>query len=154
MRIFKIGALSVMLTWAVAAFAGTHSVSIGATSGHIADREYRVVALQDMKSEMLERFFTGKTPGVVLECTEGLSLPFNLRLKGQYLALDSENSTSEITIVKKCFIKCEENKFFFSSDLKSWKLFQDFFTGQIGVSVNVDEGKPTVCLNIEINQRT
>jgi len=154
MRSFKIGALSVMLTWAVAAFAGTHTVSIGATSSHIIDRECRIVALEDVKSEMLERFFTGETPSVVLECTEGLSLPFNLRVKGQYLALDYENSTSAITIVKKCFIKCEENEFLFSTDLKSWKPFQEFFTGEIGVSVNVDEGLPTVCLNIEINQRT
>jgi hypothetical protein len=112
MRNFKIGTLCVMFTWAAAAFAGTHTLNIGANLAHIADMEYRVVLLQDMKEEMLESFFTEKTPQLILECKEGLNLPFNLRLKGEYLALDSENSFSTIRILKKCFIKCENSEFF------------------------------------------
>ena len=154
MNKFKTGILCGMLTWGAAAFAGTHSISIGAAAAHGVDKECRVVALQDMNNEMLEGFFTGKIPGVVLECTEGLNLPFNLMLKGQYLVLDSADSASTIKILKKCFIKCEKNEVFFSSDLKSWKTFQDFFTGAIGVSVSVDQGTPTVCLNLELNERT
>ena len=146
MRKLFVGALFFALAGTSLAFTANHNVHLGDSSTHV------VVALSELTEEITtEDFFAGK---FVLECSEGSVLPFNFSLKSEFLALEVENTYSNIKVLKTCFIKHVEDTFLFSTDLQNWKGFQEFFTGTIGCSVNVEEGTPTVNFNIELNQRT
>lgn len=154
MRNFFVGGLFFALAGASLAFAANHNMHLGGSSTHIVDTGCQVVALSELTKDMTEDFFTGKIPQFVLECSEGSVLPFNLSLKGEFLALEIEDTYSKVKVLKTCFIKRLEDTFLFSIDLQNWKDFQEFFTGVIGVSLSVEEGTPTVGFNIELNQRT
>lgn len=146
--------LLIVLTGASVAFAASHSVVIGGPGIPVADMGCHVIGLSELTYDRIEDFFAGKAPHVVLECTQGSILPFNISLASEFLALDGAEAPHTIKVLKTCFIKCVEGTFYFSADLQSWKDFQGFFTGMIGVSLNVNDSSPEVGLNIELNQRT
>lgn len=102
----------------------------------------QILVLSELTSEMKEDFLNGK----VLECLEGTVLPFRFSLKGEFL--EGENF-STIKVLKTCFIKCVNEVFLFSTDLKDWKEFHKFFNGNLGVSL--DAG-PEFSLNIELKK--
>lgn len=116
-------------------------------------QKYSVVPLHQLTQQMAEDFCAGKTPDMVLECTEGAIFPFSLSLKSDFLSLDADGSAQSIAVVKTCFIRSEKDMFFFSTDLCEWKKFEQFFTGMTGISLNLEEQIPTVYLNFELNQR-
>ncbi len=153
MRKLIIGGLCFVLAGASTAFAVNHSMRIGGTASHITDTGCEVITLAELTKEMVEDFFTGKAPQVILECMQGSNLPFNLSLKGEFLALEAEDNPGALKVLKTCFIKSVGDTFFFSSDLHNWKDFQEFFTGAIEVTLNADEGTPIIGFNIDINQR-
>jgi hypothetical protein len=81
--------------------------------------------------------------GVVVVCPEGSSLPFNLMLKGEFLALESALKPLQLNILKTCYVQCDEKEhFLFSTDLQTWKDFSEFFTGEVRVSVERENGGP------------
>ncbi|KAF3361464.1 hypothetical protein PHSC3_001838 [Chlamydiales bacterium STE3] len=148
------GSMFFALAGASLAFTANHNMYLGSSSTHIVNTGCQVVALSELTQDMIEDFFTGKTPQSILECPSGSVLPFNLSLKGEFLALEVEDTYSNIKILKTCFIKRLEDTFVFSTDLQHWKDFQEFFTGRVGVSLNIEEGTPSVGFNIELNQRS
>lgn len=155
MRKLITGGLLLALAGASVAFAANHSVQIGGSSTHIMDARYRVISLSELTPDMVEDFFMGENgPSFVLECSEGSILPFRLSLKGEFLNLELDDTPSTIKVMKTCFINRVGDKFLFTTDFKSWKNFEEFFTGVVGISLNVEEGIPTVGFNLELNQRT
>jgi hypothetical protein len=97
-------------------------------------------------TEMSERFSTGEE---ILECQEGVELPFEFVLQGEYLSLTGVEQT--VKVEKTCYIKCVGEELYFSSDLKKWSPFLEFFTGSVSISVNKD--LPKVCFTVELNSR-
>lgn len=155
MRKLITGGLLLALAGASVAFSANHSVQIGGSSPHIMDTRYRVIPLSELTPDMVEDFFLGKKgPSFVLECTEESILPFRLSLNGDFLNLELEDTPSKIKVMKTCFINRVEDTFLFTTDFKAWKKFEEFFTGVVGISLNVEEGSPTVGFNLELNQRT
>ncbi len=153
MKKFAIGSLMVALSATSAMFAANQSIHIGSKS-HVMTPDNQVITLSELTKEMVEDFFAGKTSRFILECPQGAVLPFSLSLQGEFLSLSSDELPRTVKVLKTCYIKCVDETFFFSADLQIWKDFHEFFTGMMGVSLNVNERTPTVGLNIELNQRT
>ncbi len=116
----------------------------------------QVLGLSDLTQQLIENFTQGNMTGTILECKEGEVLPFHLNLVSEYLELSPEEDCRQtIRILKTIYIKCDNEKeqFLFSADLLDWKEFLEFFTGQIGVSLNVQEAPQNFGLYLELHQR-
>jgi len=137
----------------LAGFSALFAANQNGAALDILETKGQVIALRELTKEMVEDFFTGKTPQAILECTEGSNLPLYLSLKGEFLALEGEAPSIKIRVLKTCFIKCQKESFFFSSDLENWKEFDEFFTGEVGVCLNIEDETPVARLNIDLNQR-
>ena len=128
--------------------------SFSSIAAHEANKSYELYKISEMTEEQLQEFFSGENPQVTVEIPEGLNLPLNLSLQGEFLALASNiDALYTLKVSKTCFIRCFQNMFFFSADLQSWSPFQEFFTGCIGVSLNVTDSYPSVSLNVDLNKR-
>ena len=111
----------------------------------------QVINLFDLDNINIQEFSQGKLNDYILEIPEGVTLPFKMTVKGDFLAVDS---ISELKILKTCFIRCQgEAEYLFSSDMQTWKEFSEFFTGQLSVSVEVQDEMPVAGLELQLNQR-
>lgn len=113
-----------------------------------------VIPFIDLSQENMRDFVNGTLTDAVLECPAGIKLPFEFTVEGDCLGLDGVESLRNIKILKSCFIKREGEEFLFSLDLQEWSTFQEFFTGMLGASLNINENGPVFGINIELNQRT
>lgn len=115
------------------------------------NRGSQVVSLSEVNQETIESFFAGESK-FILECTRGFRLPLKFLVNSEFLAVKSETSP-EIEILKTCYLWYVDGEFLFSTDLEEWKNFQEFFTGNLGISLNLEEEKPVFQLNLDLNQR-
>lgn len=114
----------------------------------------QVICLLDLSEQVIHDFAYGHRRDVVVMCPEGSSLPFNLTLKGEFLAVESALKPLQLNIRKTCYVRCEEKEhFLFSTDLQTWKDFSEFFTGEVKVFVEREDGGPAVNLQLELHQR-
>ncbi len=113
----------------------------------------QVVKLGEMSQESLMEYFSGINGNVVLECSEGMNLPFNLNLYGDFLRIESEEYKDSIRVLKTCYMRFVDNNFIFSLDLQSWHEFSEFFSGVFSVGIDTNEGTPKIGVNIELNQK-
>lgn len=115
----------------------------------------QIICLSDLNDKVIQDFSQGNMGDLVIECPAGASLPFKLKVEGEFLGLGSAPLTPlNLNVLKTCYIRCEEKEnFLFSTDLKTWKAFSEFFTGSLNVSVEAENGKPMAGLQFELNQR-
>ena len=124
-------------------------------AAHKTESHNLIICLSDLNDRVIQDFSQGNMGDFVVECPAGASLPFKLKLKGEFLELESASLTPlYLNVLKTCYVRCEEKaNFLFSTDLQTWKGFSEFFTGSVNVSLEAENGGPTVGLKFELNQR-
>lgn len=115
----------------------------------------QIIQLSDLSDRVIQDFSQGNMGDFVVECPAGSSLPFKLTLKGEFLGLESTQSAPlYLNVLKTCYVRCKKKEnFLFSTDLQTWKDFSEFFTGELRVSVEAENGGPIAGLQFELNQR-
>lgn len=114
----------------------------------------QVIKLTDINQELLQEYFLGKMEDVVLEFPEGVKLPLNLSVWGEFLSVESDESTLHtVSVLKTCYIRCMGDNFLFSTDLETWKEFSEFFKGQLSFWIDLNADQPKVGLSVELNQK-
>lgn len=115
----------------------------------------QIIQLSDLNDRMIKDFSQGDMNDFVVECRAGTSLPFKLILKGEFLGLEANSiAPLQLNVLKTCYVRCEgKENFLFSTDLRDWKGFSEFFTGSLNVSVEAEDGGPIAGLQFELNQR-
>lgn len=112
-----------------------------------------IVPVSILTPEKANDFFSGKTD-LVIEFSAGSILPLNLQLKGEFLALNPLEKPYELKVLQTLFVRRDHKDFYFSRDLQHWQNFQEFFTGTLGLSLNVYDTSPQMDLSLEINHRS
>lgn len=115
----------------------------------------QIISLSDLNDRVIQDFSNGKMSDLIVECSEGINLPFKVTLKGQFLALESASiAPLYLKVLKTCYVRCDgRENFLFSTDLHIWKGFSEFFTGELKVSIETENGGPVAGLQLELNQR-
>ena len=113
----------------------------------------KIISISELDDGFMEHFSKGEINDVIVECLQGTSIPLQVIVKGQFLSLESTSGSSlYFKVLKTCYVRCEKkNNFLFSSDLQTWKGFSDFFTGELKVSVEVENGEPILGLQLELD---
>lgn len=124
-----------------------------ASSMLCAEAKTGMIDILDLDPAAVEEFAKGDYQDVIVRCPEGIFLPFHMNIKGEFLDLDP-TPLVYIKVVKTCYIKClGPQVLLFSSDLKVWKNFDEFFTGSINLSYKIEDKEPAIGLNALLNQR-
>jgi len=116
----------------------------------------QIIRLSDLNERVVQDFVQGNLGDFfVVECTEGAYLPLKLNLSGEFLSLIAESSSPiYIKVMKTCYIRSDgQMNFLFSTDLKNWKNFSEFFKGELNASVLPTDQGPIAQLHFDLNQR-
>jgi hypothetical protein len=117
-----------------------------------AAKQLSEIRLTEVDESFIQDFSQGKMQDWIVECPEGMLLPLRLNVKGEFLAASSEPIV--LTIMKTCYIRCEQkDQFLFSGDQKVWKSFSDFFTGELRASVHAEDKALTAKVELELSAR-
>ncbi len=119
------------------------------------ESQSQILRIVDLDEQMINDFSEGKMSHFILECPEGVSIPLTLNLLGEFFVLEpSLMAQPTLKLLKTCYVRCvEKENFLFSTDLKTWKGFSEFFTGTLTVSLSQENDEPVAGLQIELNQR-
>ncbi|MDR2539554.1 MAG: hypothetical protein LBC45_02945 [Chlamydiales bacterium] len=113
----------------------------------------QVVHLSKADQKVLDRFVRGEQENTVLMCEKGDQFPLRLLLRGEFISLHEadKNPNINLQILKTCYVSCQEKgSFLFSHDLKTWKQFSDFFSGQLNFFLDAENGLTVAGLDLEI----
>ena len=120
----------------------------------IPESGYYVVGLGDLTETGVGEFCNGLLPQIAIEIPEGARLPLNLFLSGDFLTLESDRpEIYTLRVIKTCYLRCVEGIFLFSTDLQNWLGFDEFFSGNVTISLDTAEIVPKIGISIELNQK-
>jgi hypothetical protein len=112
------------------------------------------MTLSQLSETTLQDFSKGVLRDIVLECREGDHFPLKVSIEGEFLNWDSSSVPINLTILQTCFIRCTNpDHFLFSTDGETWKEFIDFFTGDIGAGLKIQNNELQGNLHCELNHR-
>lgn len=99
--------------------------------------------LTEMDPSIMESWQKGELEGI-LRIEQGEKLPFTLSVEGSVLALREPPEPFLVEALQRVYIKIDKNTYSFSSNKTTWKSFEEYFGGEIGVSTGLssDEEGP------------
>lgn len=123
-------------------------------SGDCSVKTLCIIPMQDITEDMTAEVMEGKRQDIAIECTEGLSIPISPFLKGNLINLESKGyDVLSLNVLNAFYFKSDGREILFSRDLKDWKDFFTFVTGNATVSLSVREGRILADIGAELNVR-
>jgi len=141
--------------------------SISFANTHITEEKYKILTVEDFvrsnifeqiknlsKKEKEKQLFSSIDPQTVLAFEKGKKYPIKLILKGDFFSLNNEE-TPVVSINKDFYIRVEDEKFLFSTDLKKWEEAPIFFTGEVGLGLGMlkETAMPMLKLKAKFKKR-
>jgi hypothetical protein len=122
----------------------------------IPSQNLQVVSLYDASQSSFDKIMEGKHPETVIEFPAKTALPIHFFLKGDLLNfVETTDNPGYIEVKQKFYARCvEKGEPVFSSNLKTWKSFAEFITGNISVDLNMKDGHPSIVVGSETNRKT
>lgn len=111
--------------------------------------EPTILTLAEFSKAMEAGMEIEKFKNVILECPQGSELPFKMTIRGDMLSLEPNLLT--LKLLKPCYIKSGMGSLKFSSDLKKWEDFSEFFTGKTAASLDFQNQETQINLELELN---
>lgn len=114
--------------------------------------DFQIINVSNLTEKNLANLMNDQTPNLVIEFNEGTVLPLSLVFDGNLFELiPTKQSLLKVKeTIYVCFI---QGDMFFSSDLKNWKSFADFFTGSVSFGIAVEDGQPEIKFITDLNFR-
>jgi hypothetical protein len=113
--------------------------------------EPKMISLSDFAKGIEIGMPMEQLTNTIIECAQGTELPVKMTIQGDMLSLEPNLFT--IKLLKTCYIKSGKGPLLFSSDLKKWQKFADYFVGKTAASLNFQDQFAQINLELELNQR-
>ena len=113
--------------------------------------EFNMMSLGDFAKAIEAGMPIDKMRHIILECAQGTELPLKMTIRGDVLTLEPNLFT--LKLLKTFYIKSGKGPLLFSSDMKDWKEFSEFFLGKAAASLDFQNQLAQVNLELELNQR-
>lgn len=114
-----------------------------------AQEEPTIITLAEFSKAIEAGMDLEKIKNIILECPQGAELPIKMTIRGDMLALEPNQLT--IKLLKPCYIKSGRESIKFSSDLKKWEEFSEFFVGKTAASLEFQNQATQINLELELN---
>ena len=140
------------------AFAAPYLAVFGAsaefpmTSNSEADssQNLRIVSVYQLTEQELNEAIQGQHPEMVVEFSAKTSLPIHFFLTGDLLhLLGNDGQFGSLEIQQTFYVRYAQEEFLFSTNLTDWKCFSEFTTGSASVSLNIQDGQPSIAIGAE-----
>ncbi len=130
--------------------------SMFATLAAAPSHDLQVVSVHNASQETFDEIMKGNCLSVAIEFPAKTMLPIQLALSGDLMHFVGSTENPGYFEVKQTFYaKCTEaGNPVFSSDLKNWKSFGEFITGNLSVLLSIHDGQPSMAISAETNRRT
>jgi hypothetical protein len=110
----------------------------------------QTINLNEITENDFNEIMTGERPDWAIEFSAQTRLPLGFFLKGDLLQLEQSESGQGTLVVQQTFyIRGDEEDAVFSTNLKDWRLLEDFITGKEAISIHHFDGKPSIAIDIE-----
>ncbi|MEI8124884.1 MAG: hypothetical protein WCG42_03940 [Parachlamydiaceae bacterium] len=137
------------------AFAASADFLINSKGWESSPQNLNVINISGLSENDLNEIMLGMRPDVAVEFSAQTTLPITLFLKGDLInLLASQASFGDIEIQQVVYARVVLQELILSTNLVEWKPFLEFITGNISVSLTIQEGKPSIVVGAEVNQRS
>jgi hypothetical protein len=103
----------------------------------------------------LNEIMLGNHPEIAVEFSAQTKLPINFFLKGDLINLvENEGNFGVVEVMQTFYARCVQQELILSTNLTDWKPFLEFITGNVSVSLSIQDGKPSIVVGAETNQRS
>lgn len=103
----------------------------------------------------LNEIMLGHHPEIAVEFSTQTKLPINFFLKGDLVNLvENEGNFGVVEVMQTFYARCVQQELILSTNLTDWKSFLEFITGNVSVSLSIQDGRPSIVVGAETNQRS
>lgn len=136
-------------------FAASADFPINSKTWETVSQNIKVINICDLTDNDLNEIMLGNRPEIAVEFSAQTTLPISFFLKGDLVNLvENGESFRAVEIVQTFYARCIQQELILSTDLTDWKPCLEFITGNLSVSLSIQEGKPSIVIGAETNKRS
>lgn len=136
-------------------FAASADFPINSKTWEKVSQNLKVINVCDLTDNDLNEIMLGNHPEIAVEFSAQTALPISFFLKGDLVNLVENNENLRaVKIVQTFYARCMQQGLILSNNLRDWKPFLEFITGNASVSLSIQDGKPSVVVGAEANKRS
>lgn len=115
----------------------------------------KVINICNLTDNDLSEIMLGNHPEIAIEFSTQTTLPISFFLKGDLVNLvENEGNFGAVEIKQTFYVRCVQQELILSTNLTNWKPFLEFITGTASVALCIQDGKPSIVVGTEANQRS
>ena len=154
MKKLAIMSLALMATCG-SVFAASADFPINSKTWETLSQNLKVINVCNLADNDLNEIMLGHHPEIAVEFSAQTKLPINFFLKGDLVNLvENEGNFGAVEVMQTFYARCVQQELILSTNLTDWKPFLEFITGNVSVSLSIQDGKPSIVVGAETNQRS
>lgn len=135
--------------------AASADFSINSKTWEPVSQNIKVINICDLIDSDLNEIMLGNRPQIAVEFSAQTILPISFFLKGDLVNLvENEGNSGAVAIMQTFYARIVQQELILSTDMTNWKPFLEFITGTASVSLSIQDGKPSIIVGTEANQRS
>lgn len=136
-------------------FAASADFPINSKTWETVSQNIKVINICDLTDSDLNEIMLGNRPEIAVEFSAQTTLPISFFLKGDLVNLvENDESFRAVEIMQTFYARCVQQELILSTDLTDWKPFLEFITGNVSVSLSIQEARPSIVIGAETNKRS
>ena len=136
------------------AFAVPEYFLIASREGEHSVQNLKVVNVSSLSESDFNEIMFGNDPETAVEFSADTSMPIGFFLKGDLVNLLEEGNFGAVEIRQTFYIRSVGQELVFSTDLNEWKSFLEFVGSTLSVILSLENGRPSILIGAETNQRS
>lgn len=124
-----------------------------AGSAEKSSQHVQIINICHVTDHDLNEMMLGHCPETIVEFSAQTTLSISLFLKGDLINFMGKEPAGTLQIQQTFYARCIERELFLSADLLEWKPLLEFITGSISVTLDIQEGGPSVIMGAEATIR-
>lgn len=153
MKKLAIMSLALMATCG-SAFAASADFPINLKTWETLSQNLKIINVCNLADNDLNEIMLGHHPEIAVEFSTQTTLPISFFLKGDLVNLVDDENLRAVEIMQTFYARRVGQELILSTNLTDWKPFLEFITGTVSVSLSIQEGKPSIIVGAETNQRS
>ena len=137
------------------AFSAPAEFPVNSKAWETCSQKLNVINVCNLTDNILNEMMLGLHPELAVEFSAQTTLPISFFLKGDLVNLvENEGNFGVVEVMQTFYARCVQQELILSTNLTDWNPFLEFITGNASVSLSIQDGKPSIVVGAETNQRS